>query len=179
MKISKIREYLHTEDIVFTFSGLISQSLIEFIIETKSNQFDLEGLDEKYKKKLFLICIEQLHNIMSYTKEKNIINENQYSSPGIVIIGFDKIKEKYYVSSSNEIQKEDEEKISKKIDDINIIEKNDLRKLLREKLRNSENSHDRGAGVGFIEMAKRSSEQLEYEFENIDGKKYFHILVYI
>jgi len=69
--------------------------------------------------------------------------------------------------------------VSKRIDYINSLEKDEQRKHLREKLRSANDKHERGAGVGFIEMAKRSSEKLEYAFEEIDSKLYFHILAYI
>ena len=59
------------------------------------------------------------------------------------------------------------------------MDKHEQRKYLRKKLRSAVDKHNRGAGVGFIEMAKRSSEKLEYKFEELDGKLFFHILVYI
>lgn len=179
MNISKIRKVMSEEGIVFSFSGMISQSLTSFMIETAKKQLEARGEDAKMTRNMLLIGIEQLQNIMSYSKEKDIFQGNRYVSPGVMVIGFSDQKQKYYVNSSNEIVFEDKEKVSKKLDYINSLEKDELRKYLREKLRSAEDKHDRGAGVGFIEMAKRSSEKLEYGFEEIDGKLYFHILTYI
>ena len=179
MDISKIRTVMEDEGIAFSFSGIISQSLTEFMIETASKQFADDGYDSKLIKNIFLIAIEQLQNIMSYSKNKHIENKNRYKSPGVLVVGFDKEKQKYYVNSSNEIVNEDKEKVSVKIDFINSMDKDKQRKYLREKLRSADDKHDRGAGVGFIEMAKRSSEELEYDFEEIDDKLYFHILAYV
>ena len=179
MNISKIRMVMSEEGIVFSFSGKISQSLISFMVETARTQFEERGEESKMTRNMFLIAIEQLQNIMSYSKEKDIFNGNRYVSPGVLVIGFNEDKQKYYVNSSNEIIDEDKLKVSQKIDYINTLEKDDLRKYLREKLRSEEDVHERGAGVGFIEMAKISSEKLEYDFEEIDGKLYFHILTYV
>jgi prolyl oligopeptidase PreP (S9A serine peptidase family) len=179
MDISKIREIMAQEGIVFSFSGMISQSLTSFMVETAKSQLEERGEDAKLTHNMFSIAIEQLQNIMSYSKDKNTTNGSKYVSPGVMVIGIDEKKEKYYVNSSNEIVEADKIKIGKKIDSINSLEKSELRKHLREKLRSAEDTHDRGAGVGFIEMAKRSSEKLEYDFEEIDSKLYFHIKAYI
>ncbi len=179
MDISKIRKVMNEEGVVFSFSGMISQSLTSFMLETAKTQLEDNGEDAKMIRSMFLIAIEQLQNIMSYSKEKDIHDGNRYTSPGVLVIGFSDELQKYYVNSSNEIFIQDQDKISQKIDYINSLEKDELRKYLREKLRSAEDVHDRGAGVGFIEMAKRSSEKLVYDFEEIDSKQYFHILAYV
>ena len=179
MDISKIRTIMEEEGVVFSFSGMISQSLTSFMLETAKTQLEDTGEDSKMIRSMFLIAIEQLQNIMSYSKEKDIHAGNRYVSPGILVIGFSDKKKKYYVNSSNEIFENDKEVLISKLDHINSLEKDKLRKYLREKLRTAEDKHDRGAGVGFIEMAKRSSEKLEYNFHEINGKHYFHILTYI
>jgi len=179
MNISRIRSVMEEEGIVFSFSGMISQLLTEFMIETAAVQFKNAGHNKTETKSMFLIAIEQLQNIMSYSKAKEIKDGSIYSSPGVLVVGYDKIKRKYYVNSSNEITLDDKQKVSQKIDFINTMDKQEQRKFLREKLRSAVDTHERGAGVGFIEMAKRSSEKLEYDFEESDGKLYFHILAYV
>jgi len=179
MNISKIRTIMAQEGIVFSFSGMISQSLTAFMLETAKSQLEEKGEDSKVIRNMCLLSIEQLQNIMSYSKNRNISNSSKYISPGVLVIGIDKEKNKYYVNSSNEIVYSDQERVSTKIDFINSMDKDELRKYLRKKLRTAEDTHDRGAGVGFIEMAKRSSEKLEYDFEEVDDKLYFHIKTYI
>jgi len=178
MNISQIRKVMADEGIVFSFTGKISQSMISFMVEAVKVELENMGEDSKMTRNMFLIAIEQLQNIMSYAKDKHK-DGKKYTSQGVMLVGFDKEKKKYYVNCSNEIEEKDKEKITTKIDYINSLEKDQLRKYLREKLRSADDKHDRGAGVGFIEMAKRSSERLEYNYEKIDEKLYFHILTYI
>jgi|GEM_PF-1180902 len=179
MKTPKLRALIHEEGIIFSFSGLISQSLTSFMNEAVKEQLEELVEDRNTQKAIFLIIAEQLQNIMSYSSNKQVGAGQKNVSPGSLLLAYDKEKAKYYVSSSNEIIEEDKEKISQRIDLVNSMEKSELRKFLREQLRTGENKHDRGAGVGFVEMAKRSSEELIYNFEQIDGKLYFHILTYI
>lgn len=179
MNISRIRTVMAEEGIVFSFSGMISQTLTSFMVETAKAQLETMGENDKMTRNMFLVSIEQLQNIMSYSKHKNIHENNKYISPGVLVIGYNEKKDKYYVTSSNEITQKDVDVISTKLDIIQTMDKEQLRKYMREKLRSAEDLHDRGAGVGFIEMAKHSSEKLEYDFETVDGRLYFHILAYI
>jgi hypothetical protein len=178
MKISKIRHVMLEEGILFSFSGMVSQTLTTAIVESVEAQFESYGNNSTIINTISYFIIEQLQNIMSYSKN-NIKDSNKYSSLGTLVIGLDNEKEKYYIRSSNEIQEEDQEKISNKIEHINSLTKEELRKYAREKLRSAADKHARGAGIGFIEMAKKSSEKIEYKFETLNDKVYFHILTYI
>lgn len=179
MNISKIRQIMIEDNIIFSFSGMISQDVVDFLIQGISKQLENDGNDKTTVRSMFTITIEMLQNIMSYSNSKVIENGTNYSSDGIVVIGFNEEKQKYYVVSSNEINPEDKEKLINKIDLVNSLDSQELRKLLRDKLRSAEDKHDRGAGVGFIEMAKRSTEKLEYRFEEINGKVYFYFKAFI
>lgn len=179
MNVPKIRQIMIEDNIIFSFSGLISQDVIEFLIKGISKQLENDGNDKTTVRSMFTITIEMLQNIMSYSKSKTTENGSNYISDGIVVIGFNDEKQKYYVVSSNEINLEDKEKLTKKIDLVNSLDAQELRKLLRDKLKSAEDSHDRGAGVGFIEIGKRSTEKLEYRFEEINGKTYFYFKAFI
>jgi hypothetical protein len=179
MNIIPIIETMNQEGILFSFSGIISQSLTSFMVETAKEQLESKISDSKLLRTIFVIAIEQLQNIMSYSKDKQQESHNKYSSPGIMVVGFDTKKEKYFISSANEIFENDQEILSTKIDFLNTLEKPALRKHLREKLRSADDMHDRGAGVGFIEMAKLSSEKIEYSFHKYHDKLHFSITTYI
>jgi len=113
MNISKIRKIMAEEGIIFSFSGMISQSLTSFMVETVRIQIEDRGEDAKMTRSMFLIAIEQLQNIMSYSKEKNIQDGCKYTSPGVMVIGFNKEKQKYYVNSSMKSLKKIKKKCQK------------------------------------------------------------------
>jgi len=179
MNFSKIRDVIEQEEIFFSYSGIISQSLTTSIEEITNLQLADRNEDKKIARYIFLISVEQLQNMMSYSVGRKTLEGNRYSTPGIFVLGYNKNIKKYFVSSSNEIEKKEIEGISSKIDYINSLDKMQLKEFLKEKLRTSEDSHERGAGIGFIEMAKRSSEKIEYNFEYYGEKIFFNILIYL
>ena len=106
MNISQIRKVMADEGIVFSFTGKISQSMISFMVEAVKVELENMGEDSKMTRNMFLIAIEQLQNIMSYAKDKHK-DGKKYTSQGVMLVGFDKEKKKYYVNCSNEIEEKD------------------------------------------------------------------------
>lgn len=179
MNIEKIREIMQKSGIIFSFSGIVSQSILVGIVETVKNELKSHGTDESVVNSIFLIVIEQMQNIMSYASDKKELSKNRFASAGITVIGYDEQLEKYFVASSNKILPTDKDKVTQKLEKINSLDSKEQRKYLREMLRSGKDTHDRGAGVGFIEMAKRSSEKLQYKFSSLHDHEYFEIKVYV
>ncbi|MEA3384716.1 MAG: SiaB family protein kinase [Campylobacterota bacterium] len=179
MDISLLRKVMDDNGIIFSFSGTISQELLMSIVETIKKELENVGTQNKIKDSIFIVAIEQMQNIMSYAKDKQEYENNKYSSSGIFVVGFDNVKAKFFVASSNKVKHEDKIKVQTKLDKINSLDTKEQRKFLRELLRSGDLTHSRGAGVGFVEMAKRSSEPLEYNFLEFNDDDYFELKVYI
>lgn len=181
MNLEYILDSCQNEKILFSYNGIISQEFvaeIEDVINDTLSIHDSE-IDNKVVRNLFSIAVEQLQNIISYSKHNIKKTNSIYESNGICIFGFDESKEKYFIKTLNQIQENDKIKVKEKIDMLNNMDDKEKRKLMRELLRSGEHSHDRGAGVGFIEMARRSSEKIEYNFIDNDSEQLFELTIYI
>ena len=135
--------------------------------------------DSKALPKILAILTEQMQNIMSYAKGSIEESENTYKSEGHVWIGFDGTKQKYYVVTQNKMDIEDATPLREKLDKVNGLNEKELKTYYKELRRTGSKTHMRGAGLGFLEMAKRSSESLEYNIKQIDEDYMFEIKVYI
>jgi hypothetical protein len=62
------------------------------------------------------------------------------------------------------------------IDNINSLNQDELKQLHKEKMRETAISDKGGAGLGFIDIARKTGNQLEYHFEPIDEKNSFFLL---
>lgn len=180
MDLQKLRETLQSEGVIFSFSGTISQQILTSIAETMEKKMESHGISNKTTQNLFGIFVEQMQNVISYSKERNIIEKNVFESPGIAVIGFDKNKEKYYVGSGNIMDINDKEKLLTKLDKINSLDEKGLKEYYRELRKSGKDKHNRGAGLGFLEMKKKSSEPLDYMIKPIgDTNAFFSIKTYI
>ena len=69
--------------------------------------------------------------------------------------------------------------MKKRIDYLNTLDKQELRKIYREKIRAENDDPDsQGAGIGLIEIARRASSKIEYRFTPLDsGDTFFTLFV--
>jgi hypothetical protein len=118
-------------------------------------------------KKLLLVMIESLENILKYNENFDInSNIRTRFTPEFKI---EKDDEKYFLTSVNVIFNKDIPMLENKINHVNTLDSDGLKKLYKSTITNGRFTHKGGAGLGFIEMAKISTEKIQYNFKKIDN----------
>lgn len=169
---------LTEREIILDYSGLLSYDKISDIlnqlkIKTRSYKFDLAVY-----KKLLSASIEILENIYKYHEYfENKISENNSLVPRFKI---ESSQTDFFLVAGNPILHEDKEKLKKRIDNINKLDRQELRLLYKDTITNGQFSSKGGAGLGFIELAKMSPEKINYDFKDLDNEfSYFDLEVKI
>ena len=180
MNMIVLKNLIDEEGIIFSYSGTVSQPILSSIAETIESELKNSDVDQKIIQNIFAIFTEQMHNIMSYSKERISKGNNRFESPGISVVGFDKERQKYFVESANIMESANKDHLIVLLDKINALNKDQLRAYYRVLRREGSGVHKRGAGLGFLEMAKKSSELLEYNITPLDsGRSFFEIKTFI
>jgi hypothetical protein len=166
--------------LVFLYDGVISQ---EFILNLKDLikgvlKAHKDTIDKKHLKKLFEISVEELQNIMDYSKNY-VVESFKQQGIGIYTIGYDEEKHKYFLNVENLVDENDKNRLTNQLSKINNMDKYAQRKYLRNLLRENKGLYKKGAGIGFLEIAKRSSDKLQYEFKKRDEGILFDLKVYV
>lgn len=172
MDVKKLEEVLDQDGIVFlTYGGFISQSLIVGMTEALEKESKEHNLGLSAANNLFTVFIELSQNMMNYSKSKQEQNK-AFDPKGLIVVGKNE-KEEYYVFSQNVLDKEDQAKITPKLEEICAMEHEAIKTRYRELRKSGRESHGKGAGIGFYEIAKRCK-NIEYSFEELnDSKLYF------
>jgi hypothetical protein len=76
----------------------------------------------------------------------------------------------YYITSGNLIETRKIDNLQRQLEKVNSLDKDELKVLYREVLENEEISDKGGAGLGLIEMARKSGQKLEYVFKDFNSK---------
>lgn len=180
MNMLEFKEILEKEGVLFSFSGTVSQNILSSVAETLEKELHATGVAYTLIQNIFAVFTEQMQNIMSYSQERIHLGNNAFESPGICIVGYDQEKEYFFVSSANIMHPEDESKLREKLDKIIPMKKDDLREYYKTLRRSGKEKHGRGAGLGFLEMAKKSALPVEYKITRLDEKRsFFEIKTYI
>ncbi len=179
MNLYDIEKELYSDDVIFTFSGIVSYNFLTSTSMVIKKDLEASGESSKRMMNLFGITTEMFQNIMNYSAKRATI-DNKTLGIGTCVIKRCENKEYLIISSGNIIFKKDEDKIRKRLDKIISLDKDSLKKFYKEQRRLGSDAHDNGAGLGFIEMAKKSDEKIKYIFDDVDQiHSYFELEVRI
>jgi len=174
MNISEIQHLVERDGIIFlSYGGFLSQAIISAMTEALEKEADANDIGMGISNNIFTIFIELSQNMMNYSKSKDP-NSYEIKSEGLIIVSRDE-EGNYYIQSQNIIALEDKNKIEPKLQEIQILDKDGIKKRYRELRRSGQNTHGKGGGIGFYEIAKKC-DSIEYNFKEInENKYYFHI----
>ncbi len=164
------KQKLHNDGVIFSFSGPMSHDIIEGIgsaIRVKIGEG--ENGDKQAALKVFAIFVEQVENVINYSVEKDY--EDSQLSFGIVVVG--RKDGHFFISGGNKIQTTKVEELESNLNKLISMNKDELKVYYKEKRRSAREDNSKGAGIGFIEMARKSTEPMDYSFENIDSEYSF------
>ena len=171
------RNVLRQQGIVFCYSGYITESVLTGIGEALKQKLMLESADKTTMRNIFAIFVEQMQNVIRYSAEREP-NDNEDAETelryGVINIGID--DHRFFVSCGNKILSKDVERLSTRLGEIRDMDDSELKSLYKQKLRAPTEATSKGAGVGFIEIARRSSDTIVFDFMEIDDDHSFFAL---
>ena len=175
--MSKVYEYytmMNEDNVMLAFKGKVTSDLLTSLLQVAESK--LESMEEppKVKKKIFNILVECFQNVYHHLDKNTSVKDIDQSA--VLMVG--KEDDSYVIMTGNQIELDKVQKLKNKIDLVNSMGKDELKSLYREVLNNEEITDKGGAGLGIIDIARRSGEKLDYEFNNIDKKhSYFSLKV--
>lgn len=175
MEYNQVEEVLKSEGIIFlTYGGLITQTLVSGLANTLEIEAENNRMGTNLATKILTIFIEMSQNIMNYAQlpEFSSIKSNLKA---LIIVGYNESEHEYFIYSRNVLDNSSVDTVRQRLSEIEGLSRDELRQLYRERRRDMSNKHNKGAGIGFIEIARRS-DQLEYDFhQRTDGYTFFSI----
>ena len=170
MAIQDIKKIVQKDGIVFmTYVGFMSQTILSGMIEAVEHDQKLSGIPNKLTHNILSVLIEMAQNIMKYSSEK-IEDELKFNSNGLVLVGKN-TDDDFYVHSQNIVKNKEKERIEKRLTHIKELDEDKLKEEFRKLRRSALHSHEKGAGIGFYDIARRSKD-IKFEFEKIDENNY-------
>jgi len=166
--VQKIRNKMNKERLMFAYRGVVTRDnsvplLMLLEKEMENAEFGFVG-----RKRLFMFVLESLQNVSRHS------NGTRHASMSLVV--YSKANGGYTVTTGNVISSSNIGDLKKRLDEINHLESGEIRSVYRQMLSNSEFSSKGGAGLGLIEMAKKTGNKLDYDFVKLDDDNSYFIL---
>jgi len=127
------------------------------------------------QKKVFHVMVECLQNISKHAE--SLPNETYPGREGKGIFMVSKGDDEYNVTTGNIISNQKVAKLRKMLDNINNLGVEGLKKLYKQQIREGRLSDKDGAGLGFIDIARKTGQKLEFTFFPVNETMSFFILI--
>ena len=135
---------LLSEDVLSTFSGIVREQMSE-----------MED-DAEITKRVFGIFVEQAQNVIRYSKDR-------IAEGGTGTVAISRAEDGFLIEAINPMDHENAAGLQKNLDELKAMDNKELRKAYKQRLREGPPEGSKGAGLGFIEMA-RKADRFEFDF---------------
>lgn len=173
-----LKDMIEAKNVIFCYNGYLSQEIIVAVSSMIKGKLSSDETKMGISQKVLYMFVEQAQNITRYSPDQ-IQNSDQASmSYGSVAIGTE--GDKFYIMCSNRVEKTKVPALQQKLEAIAAMSPEELKALYKEKMRSESDEGSKGASIGFIEMARKSSEPIEFDFiENDETYDCFTLKVVI
>ncbi len=169
-----MRKSFTQDGVLMSFNGPFSHSIIEEIGNAIKHYLEGENINKGAVTDVFGVYIEQTQNVRNYLARRAFAGSERNSA--IVVIAI--VDGLHVVSSGNVVLKSDAADLAARLDEINALDKDGLKRFYKEKLRAERAPDAFGAGIGLIDMARRAKGKIEYSFVSLDaGHDFFSLSV--
>jgi len=153
----KVYEEMRDNKVLLSYKGEVSFDMIKSLLDIIEARLEREEHNPKTKKKVFNVVVECLQNLGFNIQDSEEAVINLWVEDGC-----------YQVATGNYILKKNIERLQRWLEEINTLSKGDLRKRYKEILDDDTFGPYGGAGLGFIDIARKSGQPLNYTFEKVD-----------
>ncbi len=162
---------LQKDNLNYVYRGVFTQTITDHILNLTEVNMEKSGENSKIKKRVFTIMVEGLQNI---TRHQEVDDKTDDIESGIFML--QDHDDKYYITTGNPIYNDSIENLTSLLNKINSLDTEELKKYYKTVLNNNIISEKGGAGLGLIEMARKSGRKLVYDFVKINDKySYFYL----
>ncbi|MBS1681888.1 MAG: SiaB family protein kinase [Bacteroidetes bacterium] len=172
--IYDLHRTMMAEKLILVYEGDFTQETTKSILSMAERNLDSSGEESGIKRKVFNVMVEALQNIVKHSSEQGLQAGSLISRSAIFLISKD--DSRYCVMTGNPIQKDKVSRLKQNLEELNSKDKEGLKEMYKEIIKNTQISEKGGAGLGFVDMARKSGEKLEFIFANMDETHDFFCL---
>lgn len=161
---------MKTNEINLVYEGEVTQEITKTFTSLTEKSLSKNAESNTVQKKVFNVMVECLQNISKHADSLNDEEERR----GIVMVS--KGDDSYNIITGNVIKNEKVPELKKSLELINSLDKEGLSTLFKQQIKETTISDKGGAGLGLIDIAKKTGSKLTYQFKELNQNVSFFIL---
>ena len=173
-----IRCGLRNQGVIFAYSGYVTEAVLDGVGEAIRQRLLFDDADTKTARSVFAVFVEQMQNMIRYSAETPVAGASPSPPQGIRygLLTIGQENGDYVIHAGNLVKRSEVERLRAKLNRIRDLNKDELKALYKEQLRGDPGEGSKGAGLGFMEIARRASKPIEFDFANVDDEYAFFTL---
>jgi hypothetical protein len=166
----------HQHGIILSFNGFISEGILFALGDALKKKMSLDETNISTMKRVFSVFVEQAQNIIRYSAETLTQDDREGSriSSGLITVGFE--GGRFFVVCGNIMRREDADPLQARLEKIRNLDPAGIKAYYLEKIKDADEPASKGASLGLIEIARRASEPIQYDFLEVDERTTFYCM---
>lgn len=166
--VSRVRKQMNEKQLMLSYRGEMSQEIVMALLNLTENKLNQGNFDTTIRTRVFSVMVECLQNITQHSEK------SEYSKSNMFMVGY--TDSGYTIYSGNVIKNKNVDELRDRIQEINTMSEEDLKKFYKRLIRNESSSEKSEFGLGLIHIARKTGNALDFDFEQIDSNHYFFSL---
>jgi hypothetical protein len=166
---------MEDEKIILSFKGEFTADLLTSVLHILESKMIELNIDSKKKKRVFNVMVECFQNLYHHIETLEIDTESVKIQKSALIM-VKHVDGKFIVRTGNFILNSGIAELKRKLAMVNALTTDELRALYQSKLKKDARTDKGTAGLGLIDIARKSKNKLEYEFLDITEESSFFCL---
>jgi hypothetical protein len=181
-ELLEFRAQLQESGIIFAYCGYVTEPVLTGVGDALKQKLAIDDMDTKTARSVFAIFVEQMQNIIRYSAETSGLDTASGAETGTAselrygVMTVSREGDSFIIKAGNLIGKADVEPLRAKLEHLRRANKDALKAMYKETLKGETEEGSKGAGVGFIEIARRSSRPIEFDFTEVNDRFAFFAL---
>jgi hypothetical protein len=164
---------MKAREITLIYEGEITHQITKAFASLAESSMTKEEEAGSVQRKVYHVLIECLQNISKHAD--SIKNDDSFlSGRGILLVS--KAESEYSITTGNAVENNKLETLRVMIDHVNSLSKEELNELYAKQITEGHLSEKGGAGLGFIDIVRKTGRKLDYHFLEINENFSFFIL---
>jgi hypothetical protein len=154
-------ELAQQRKVIFYHQGYFSHSIVSAMAEVVKLQLEVAGVSGPTRRRLFSSFVELSQNIIHYSSDA-LGGDEATVRQGAVCISVE--GEQHYMLCANPIASGEVQALRDKLEPLRSMSLEEIKQAYKVSLRAETPEHSKGAGLGFLTMARDASAPLEFAF---------------
>ncbi|NHB69915.1 SiaB family protein kinase [Perlabentimonas gracilis] len=168
--VSNIYDEMMENGFSLVYLGEFSHEITKMFTSMAESDMEKQSEERSVQRKVYHVMVETLQNMNKHSDE---IRDGKIGS-GLFIIG--KKDDTYYIITSNKVARKHKDDLENSLITVNNASKEELKEMYKKQIKEGKLSSKGGAGLGLIDIARKTGETLNYQFLQLDGENFYFIL---